>query len=142
MTSATCKSNDSNCEDNERFSGACGGPPKKAIANGFACGSIPAKFCIKWKNGSEDKIEEFTIKEEDLMDILCTFLSPTKACGCCFACMGGAHKSLRGHFFFCETNLEAVGGTMELFRSTDASPHVCAVLCGRMTRRQKELARQ
>ena len=72
------------------------GPPKKAIANGFACGHIPTQFLLKKSDGSSTIV---TIKEDDLTDVLCAFLSPTRAYGYYFAYSGGAHKSLRGHFF-------------------------------------------
>ena len=83
-----------------------------------------------------------TINEDDLTDILCAFLSPKRPYGYCFAYSGGAHKSLRGHFFFYETDLEAVGGAMHAIQQTHAVPQIYAVLCGRMTLKQKEIARQ
>ena len=129
----------SHCDDEENDDKPEGpGPPKKSIANGFLFGHLPRQFRIPMEDGS---FETITVKEEDLTDILCAFLSPVRPYGYCFAYTGGAHKSLRGHFFFYETDLEAVGGAMEQFQRTGASPHVYAVLCGRMTPKQKEIAR-
>ena len=80
------------------------------------------------------------INKDDLTDVLCAFLSPTRPYGYCFAYSGGAHKSLRGHFFFYETDLEAVGATMHAIQRKHANPQIYAVLCGRMTLKQKEIA--
>ena len=80
--------------------------------------------------------------ELDLTDILCALLSPTQAYGYCFAYTGGTQKYLRGHFFFYETDLEAVAGAMEQYNQKGATSHVFAVLCVHMTLKQKELARQ
>ena len=124
-------------EDDERPNGP--GPPKKAIANGFLFGRLPTEFPIK---GEDGLIHTVVVREEDLTDILCSFLSPKRPYGYVFAYTGGAHKSLRGSFFFYENDLEAVGGAMELFHTTGASPHVHAVLCGRMTPNQKKIARE
>ena len=112
--------------------------PKKYIANGFACRHIPNKFELKNADGTTTVV---TINK-DLTDMLCAFLSPTRPYGYCFAYSGGAHKSLRGHFFFYKTDLEAVGATMHDIQRTHDNPQIYAVLCGRMTLKQKEIARQ
>ena len=113
-------------------------PPKRSIANGFVIGHIPTNI----KTINSDGIEEVTkLCEEDLTDILCSFLSPTRAYGYVFAYSGGAHKSIKGHFSFYELDIEKIGGGMNYFHTTGANPHVYCVLCGRMTPKQKELAR-
>ena len=53
-----------------------------------------------WLKNAEGTMTVVTINEDDLTDVLCAFLSPTRPYGYCFAYSGGAHKSLRGHFFF------------------------------------------
>ena len=49
---------------------------------------------------------------------------------------------MKGHFFFYETNLEAVGGAMHAIQQKHTNPQIYVVLCGRMTLKQKEIARQ
>ena len=63
--------------------------PEKAIAIGFACGHIPDKFELKNADGTTTVV---TINEDELTDILCAFLSPTRPYGYCFAYSGGAHN--------------------------------------------------
>ena len=46
------------------------GPPKKAIANGFACGHIPNKFELKNEDGTTTVV---TMYENDLTDIFVPF---------------------------------------------------------------------
>jgi hypothetical protein len=48
-------------------------PPKHAIANGFVIGHIPRIISTKGPNNTVVKTE---IRDEDLTDILCSFLSP------------------------------------------------------------------
>ena len=56
--------------------------------------------------------------------------------------LSGAHKAIRGHFSFFEVDLDHTGSVMNHFLTTGANPLVYVVLCGRMTPKQKEVAKQ
>ncbi len=77
------------------------------------------------------------INEEDLTDVLCSLLSPTRAFGYVVAYMAGAQKLLSGHFTFFEVNTSHVGGVMNYFQKTKINPHVYVVLRGRMIPNQR-----
>ena len=112
--------------------------PKHAIANGFVIGHIPRIISTKGPNNTVVKTE---IRDEDLTDILCSFLSPIRAFGHIFAFSGGAHKAIQGHFSFFEVNQSHVGGVMNYFRNSGPNPFIYCVMCGRMTPQQKNIAR-
>lgn len=115
------------------------GPPKHAIANGFVIGHIPRIITTANDTGEDEHTE---INEANLTDVLCSFLSPVRAYGFIFAYSGGAHKSVRGHFSFYEVNHAHVGGVMHYYNSTGANPNVYVVLAGRMTLKQKDIAKE
>jgi len=114
-------------------------PPKHAIANGFAIGHIPKTIITEGLSGTSEKTD---IHEEQLTDIVCSFLSPVRAFGYVFAYTAGAHKSIRGHYSFYEVDQTHVGSVMNYFQNTGANPHIYCVLCGRMTPKQKEIVKQ
>ena len=82
-----------------------------------------------------------TISEAVLTDILCSFLNPTRPWAYCFAYMAGQQKSIRGHFTFFETDLSHVGGVGNYLINSGANPLIYCVMCGRMTKKQKEKVR-
>ena len=82
-----------------------------------------------------------TISEAVLTDILCSFLNPTRPWAYCFAYIAGQQKSIRGHFTFFETDLSHVGGVGNYLINSGANPLVYCVICGRMTKKQKEKVR-
>ena len=114
-------------------------PPKRAIANGFAIGHLPDE--IEYEKPGVGIVK---VKVPDALtsDVLCAILSPARHFACCISYYGGAHKSLRGHVTFFETDLSHVGEAALLFNRPGANPHIYCVLCGRMTKEQKDLARK
>ena len=100
-------------------------PPKHAISNGFAIGHIPEEI----------------IKQENITEVMSSFIAPVRPFAYVFAYTAGAHKSIRGHCSFFEVNLSHVGSTMNHFLKTGANPLVYVVLCGRMTPKQKQIVK-
>jgi hypothetical protein len=115
-------------------------PPRHAIANGFVIGHIPKLVYTKTANGG-NAYKSTTIDDKRLSDVVCSFLSPTRAFGYIFAYTGGAHCSIRGHYSFYEVNHDHVGGVLNHFLQTGANPHIYTVLCGKMTPKQQDIAR-
>ncbi|EJK75484.1 hypothetical protein THAOC_02790, partial [Thalassiosira oceanica] len=109
-----------------------------AIANGFVIGHLPKKIEYE-KDGA---IVTVDVPEALTSDVLCAILSPKRPFAFCISYFGGAHKSVRGHVTFFETDLSHVGEAASLFNRPGANPHIYCVLCGRMTKDQKELARK
>ena len=101
-------------------------PPKHAISNGFAIGSIPRDL----------------IANEEITEEMCALLAPVRPFAYIFAYTAGAHKAIRGHFSFFEVDLTHVGRTMNHFLKTGANPLVYVMLCGRMTPEQKEIVKK
>ena len=114
-------------------------PPKRAIANGFVIGHLPETIEYK-KPGGETVIVD--VPEALTSDVLCAILSPKRPFAFCISYHGGAHKSLRGHVTFFETDLSHVAEAANLFNRPGANPYIYCVLCGRMTKDQKDLARK
>ena len=114
-------------------------PPRHAIANGFVIGHIPQIISTKGPNNILVKTE---IRDEDLTDILCSFLSPIRAYGYMFAYSGGDHKAIQGHFSFFEVDQSHVGGVMNYFRNSGPNRYIYCMLHGRMTPQQKTIARE
>ncbi len=104
----------------------CNAPPKHAIANGFAIGSVP----------------ESIVANEDISEEMCALLSPVRAFGYIFAYSAGAHRAIRGHFSFFDVDLNHTGSVMNHFLKTGANPLVYVVLCGRMTPTQRRIVKE
>ena len=104
----------------------CNAPPKHAIANGFAIGSVP----------------ESIVPNKDISEEMCALLSPIRAFGYVFAYSAGAHRAIRGHFSFFEVDLNHTGSVMNHFLKTGANPLVYVVLCGRMTPTQRRIVKE
>lgn len=113
-------------------------PPKYAIANGFAIGHLPVE--IKYEK--DGQIVTVDVPQALTSDVLCAILSPKRPFAFCISYFGGAHKSVRGHVTFFETDLSHVGEAANLFNRPGANPYIYCVLCGRMTNDQKKLARK
>jgi len=79
----------------------CDTPPKHAISNGFAIGSIPANIIA---NDNDDVTED-----------MCAILSPVRPFGYIFAYTAGAHRAIRGHFSFFEVDLTHTGTVIHYF---------------------------
>eukprot|EP00986_Skeletonema_menzelii_P013820 scaffold8448_cov188-Skeletonema_menzelii.AAC.1 len=105
----------------------CNSPPKHAIANGFAIGHVP---------------EQIISNDEEITEEMCALLSPVRPFAYIFAYSAGAHKAIRGHFSFFEVDLTHTGAAMNHFLKTGANPLVYAILCGRMTPKQKEIVKK
>ena len=101
-------------------------PPKFAIANGFAIGSIPPEV----------------IAEEDMSDLISAMISPVRPFSYVFSYLGGAHKSVRGHHQFFSNPVSHSGGVIQSYLETGANPNVFCVLCGRFTPEQRVIAKQ
>ena len=114
-------------------------PPKFAIANGFAIGSIPPVISIKT---AHDEVQEISVNEHNVSDLLCATLSPVRPHGYVFAYSGGSQSSIQGHFSFFEMDQSHMGGVMNYFQHTGANPNIYCVLCGRMTPNQKRIVRE
>ena len=114
-------------------------PPKHAIANGFAIGHLPDEIEYTKPGGGTVKVN---VPKALTSDVLCAILSPRRPFAFCISYHGGAHKCLRGHVTFFETDLSHVGEAANLFNRPGANPYIYCVLCGRMTKDQKKLARK
>ena len=114
-------------------------PPKFAIANGFVIGSFPEVFSYIDKDGNEVRAEVNV--EEDANDVLRAFLAPIRPYGFVTAFSGGSHRSVHGHYQYFEMNQAHVGGVMNHLDPTGAGRSIFAVICGRMTLSQREIAR-
>ena len=114
-------------------------PPKFAIANGFVIGSFPEIFSYIDKDGNEVRTEINV--EEDVNDVLRAFLAPIRPYGFVTAFSGGSHRSVHGHYQYFEMDQAHVGGVMNHLDPTGAGRNIYAVICGRMTTSQREIAR-
>ena len=74
-------------------------PPRHAIANGFVIGHIPKLVYTKTANGG-NAYESTTIDDKRLSDVVCSFLSPTRAFEYIFTYTGGTHRSICGNYSF------------------------------------------
>ena len=101
-------------------------PPKHAIANGFAIGQVPTRI----------------LENDDITEEMCALLAPIRPYAYLFAYSAGAHKSIKGHYSFFETDLTHTGSVMNHFLKIGSNPMVYVVLNGRMTPKQKELVRK
>lgn len=113
-------------------------PPKLAIANGFTIGHIPSSITTRDSDGNDI---ERSIKDGDINEMMCAAVSRQRPYGYIFAWSGGAHTSLMGNVSFFEMNQTHAGGVINYFRSRGANDHILCALCGRMTPKQKEIAR-
>jgi hypothetical protein len=87
-------------------------------------------------------IPRWIILDSEITEMMCALLAPVRPFGYVFAYSGGAHKAIRGHYSFFDVDLTHTGAVMNHYLETGANPLVYCVLCGRMTPKQKELARQ
>ena len=76
-----------------------------------------------------------------ISNIMSATINQQRPYGFCFAFLGGAHKSVTGHFQFFETDQETVGSVINHFCSTGANNHILCVLCGKFTPSQRQIAR-
>jgi hypothetical protein len=79
--------------------------------------------------------------EEDVNDVLRAFLAPIRPYGFVTAFSGGSHKSVHGHYQYFEMDQSHVGGVMNHLDQSGAGRTIFAMICGRMTPSQREIAR-
>lgn len=113
-------------------------PPKFAIANGFAIGSIPKSISITDKNGTRKKIN---IEQNNLTELMKTMLAPIRPYGYIFSYSGGSQKSIRGNYQFFEMDHDRLGAVVNQLNQAGFGEHIYVVLCGRMTLKQKNIIR-
>jgi len=127
------------CEGMQRNNIPKKNPPKYAIANGFVIGSFPKFFSYIDKDGEEVRTKIDI--EEDVNDVLRAFLAPIRPYGFVTAFSGGSHKSVHGHYQYFEMDQSHVGGVMNHLDQSGAGRTIFAMICGRMTPSQREIAR-
>jgi len=87
-------------------------------------------------------MDDVTIDEDTLTDILCAMLTLNRAFGYVFSWTGGSHKSVMGHYSFFEMSQMHAGAVATHYIQTGANPTIYAVMCGRMTPTQKQIVRE
>ena len=116
-------------------------PPKFAIANGFAIGYIPRE--IKRRCPVLNRTHREIIPEKDLDDVICAAISTRRPFGYVFSYIGGAQKSIKGHFSIFAVDQSHVGGVLKKYRNIgNTHKNIFVVLCGRMTPQQKGIVRR
>ena len=59
-----------------------------------------------------------------------------------FSNIGGAQKSLRGNYQFCEMDQNKIGGVINQLNKSGFGEHIYCALCGKMTPDQKKMVRE
>lgn len=108
-------------------------PPKHSIANGFAFGTLPSKIVL---DGSEVDIPDY------IPDIMSAAIARQRPYGFIFAFLGGAHKSVSGHFQFFDMDQSFIGGVLNNYQNSQANDHILVALVGRFAPGQREIAKR
>lgn len=123
-------------------------PPKYAIANGFAIGSIPRVLKYMKEDGEPVEFDEYNL-ERDIIEneILCNTISTIRPWGFVQAWTGGKSTSLKGHLSLFSVDQSHVGGVFNKYKNSgnsekQPSKNVFVVLCGRFTPNQKNIIRK
>ena len=135
------------------YSATASAPPKYAIANGFAIGTIPETIDFTNEEGENKSIKTVidhcdgdgnatTISESKISSIMAAALSLIRPYAYIFAFHGGQHKTLIGNFQFFETSQTKFSGAINCLEQSGISSNIYVVLAGRMTPSQKEIARR
>jgi hypothetical protein len=98
-------------------------PPKYAIANNFAIGTLPQQL-----SGL-------------LTDVTSPLLSPVRPFAYMMSYSGGAHKSITGTFTFFNQSVEKNIGTLNFHSNTTGNNTVFVVLSGNFTPAQRNIVR-
>jgi hypothetical protein len=118
-------------------------PPKFAIANGFAIGYIPEQIQKRKKGANGGILFRNIVPEKDLSDLVCAAISTNRPFGYVFSYVGGAQKSIKGHFSIFGVDQSHVGGVLKKYNSMgNTTKNIFVVLCGRMTPQQKGIVRR
>ena len=78
--------------------------------------------------------------EQDVNDVLWALVAPIRPYGFFTASYGGSHQSIHGHHQYFEMNQAHVGGVIKCLNSGDSGQGVFAMIYGRMTPSQREIA--
>jgi SHAQKYF class myb-like DNA-binding protein len=113
-------------------------PPKHAIANGFAIGSIPTTFAVK----IDGKLETFEVNDEMISALLSAAIAPVRPHAWIFSYTAGQCQKICGNYQFFEADLSRMGGAFSYLRESWQCDQILVVLSGAMTPKQKEIARQ
>ena len=97
-------------------------PPKYSISNGFAIGSLPEEM-------------------SELNDLVALMIAPIRPFSYVISYGGGSHKKLKGVVTFFENSPEYMASALQSFSSVSNNPNIYCILCGRMTPKQKQMAR-
>jgi hypothetical protein len=81
--------------------------------------------------------------EKHLTDLVCAAISTNRPFGYVFSYVGGAQKSIKGHFSIFGVDQSHVGGVLNMYNNMgNTNKNIFVVLCGRMTPQQKGIVRR
>jgi hypothetical protein len=98
-------------------------PPKFAIANNFAIGSLPKNLLSL------------------VTDVTSPLLSPVRPFAYILSYSGGAHKVITGSFSFFNQSIEKNIGALNFHRQSTNSNNVYVVISGNFTPNQRQIIR-
>ena len=98
-------------------------PPKFAISNGFAIGSIPSEVV------------------EEISDVLAAMIAPVRVLSYVFNFYGGSHKAVKGSHMFFVNDPEHIGATFNHIVE-GAEKSVYTMISGRVTPSQRDIVRR
>ena len=114
------------------------GPPKLAIANGFAMGEFPD--VIKRHKPTESGEETRKVNAEDFTDEMRAIIAARRPYGCICAFTGGQQKSIYGTVSYYETDVSEIGGVFNHARENlGLAKDIYVMLCGRFTPEQRRI---
>ena len=99
-------------------------PPKFAISNGWAIGSIPTNIV------------------GDIDTVLASMVNKIRLFSYVFTFSAGAHKAIKGHHTFFMNDPEKIGAALHHLQTSGNLTDVYAMLCGRFTPTQREIAKK
>ena len=114
------------------------GPPKFAIANGFAIGEFPNS--IPKHNAEKTGAWREANPEEELTDEMRALIAARRPYGCVITYGGGKQKSIYGTYSIYETDVSEIGGVFNHAREKfGLAKDLYVMLCGRFTPQQREI---
>ena len=116
-------------------------PPKLAIANGFAIGSIPDVLQVQGENGTQKCTStiDASSQKSKLVDVIFAAISPVRPYAYIYSYNGGQHKTIQGNFQFFETDQTKISGALKHLQSSGIRSNIYIVITGAMTPTQKQI---
>ena len=111
------------CYKHLRASKQCDKPPKFAISDGFAIGSVPTQVV------------------DEISDVLAAMIAPVRVLSYVFNYYGGAHKAVKGSHMFFVNDPQHIGATFNHIVE-GAEKSVYTMISGRVTPTQRDIVRR